>query len=200
VLAFVPFVLRMSAYTIGLIFFGWGVLLAVFSVVVAPRLQVRFTSIALAGAGMLCLAAILVAIAFGSVPVVIAAVVLSGAVMGVSNTVYTEMALEVSDAPRPVASAGYNFVRWFAGVIAPYAAPEIAERFNAGTSFVIASLAALIAGAILVVMRSRLGRFGAAHPSDRFLSSAVTSSAVAPALARIASPAGTTGSRFTQSS
>jgi MFS transporter, ACDE family, multidrug resistance protein len=39
--------------------------------------------------------------------------------MGVSNTVYTEMALEVSDAPKPVASAGYNFVRWFAGVIAP---------------------------------------------------------------------------------
>jgi ACDE family multidrug resistance protein len=194
VLAFVPFVLRMSAYTIGLIFFGWGVLLAFFSVVVAPRLQLRFTALALAGTGMLCLAAVLVAIAFGSVPVVIAAVVLSGAVMGVSNTVYTEMAMEVSDAPRPVASAGYNFVRWFAGVIAPYAAPEIAERFNAQTSFIIAALAALIAGAILVVMRGRLGRFGGARRSDGYPLSVMPPSVIAPALAPVASPVGTSSS------
>jgi hypothetical protein len=37
--------------------------------------------------------------------------ILSGAFIGVNNTVYTELALGVSDAPRPVASAGYNFVR-----------------------------------------------------------------------------------------
>jgi ACDE family multidrug resistance protein len=114
------------------------------------------------------------------VPVVITAVVLSGAVMGVSNTVYTEMALEVSDAPKPVASAGYNFVRWFAGVIAPYAAPEIAERFNAETSFIIAALAALIAGAILIAMRSRLGRFGGAQQLE-ILASSVAQPAVVSA-------------------
>jgi MFS transporter, ACDE family, multidrug resistance protein len=161
VLAFVPFVLRMSAYTIGAIFFGWGVLLALFSVVVAPRLQLRFTSLPLAAACLVSLAACLVAIAFGSAPVIIAAVVLSGAVMGLNNTVYTEMALEVSEAPRPVASAGYNFVRWFAGVIAPYAAPEIAERFNPTLSFMLAALAALLAVVILFVLKRRLGRFGA---------------------------------------
>jgi MFS family permease len=183
VLAFVPFVLRMSAYTIGLIFFGWGVLLAVFSVVVAPRLRLRFSSVALAGTGMVCMAAVLVAIAFGAVPVVITAVVLSGAVMGVSNTVYTEMALEVSDAPKPVASAGYNFVRWFAGVIAPYAAPEIAERFNAETSFIIAALAALIAGAILIAMRSRLGRFGGAQQIEILASSLAQPAVVSAARA-----------------
>jgi MFS transporter, ACDE family, multidrug resistance protein len=120
--------------------------------------------------------------------------------MGVSNTVYTEMALEVSDAPKPVASAGYNFMRRFAGVIAPYAAPEIAERFNAETSFIIATLAALIAGTILLAMRSRLGHFGRARQSDGFPPSVVTPSAVASVLARIASPVGTTGSRFMQSS
>jgi MFS transporter, ACDE family, multidrug resistance protein len=167
VLAFVPFVLKMSASAIGLIFFGWGLLLAVFSVVVAPRLQGRFSSLALAVTCMLCMAALLLAIAFGSAPVIIAAVVASGAVMGISNTVYTEMALEVSDAPRSVASAGYNFVRWFAGVIAPYAAPEIAEHVNAPTSFIVAALAALIAGGILLVMRRRLGRFGGARELER---------------------------------
>jgi len=161
-------------------FVGVLILLAVFSVVVAPRLRLRFSSVALAGTGMVCMAAVLVAIAFGAVPVVITAVVLSGAVMGVSNTVYTEMALEVSDAPKPVASAGYNFVRWFAGVIAPYAAPEIAERFNAETSFIIAALAALIAGAILIAMRSRLGRFGGAQQLE-ILASSVAQPAVVSA-------------------
>jgi MFS family permease len=151
----------MSAYTIGAIFFGWGVLLALFSVVVAPRLQLRFSSLQLAAACLISLTTCLIAIAFGSAPVIIAAVVLSGAVMGLNNTVYTEMALEVSDAPRSVASAGYNFVRWFAGVIAPYAAPEIAERFNPTLSFVLAAFAALLAAAILFALRRRLGRFGA---------------------------------------
>jgi MFS transporter, ACDE family, multidrug resistance protein len=181
VLAFVPFVLKMSADAIGLIFFGWGVLLALFSVVVAPRLQGRFSSLTLAVACMVCMAALLVAIAFGSAPVIIAAVVVSGAVMGISNTVYTEMALEVSDAPRSVASAGYNFVRWFAGVIAPYAAPEIAEHVNAPTSFIVAAVAALIAGGILLALRGRLGRFGGGRELERRIVSAKVS-AKTPAL------------------
>lgn len=39
---------------------------------------------------------------------------LSGAFIRVNNTVHMELALGVSDAPRPVASAGYNFARRFA--------------------------------------------------------------------------------------
>jgi MFS family permease len=175
VLAFVPFVLRMSAYTIGAIFFGWGLLLAIFSVIVAPRLQSRFTGIGLVSVMLCVLAALLVAVAFGSAPVVIGAVVLSGAVMGVNNTVYTEMALEVSTAPRPVASAGYNFVRWFAGVIAPYAAPKIAEWAGSPTTFLIAAAAALVAMVILVVRRRYLGRFARPHREE--IVSTITASA-----------------------
>src|SRR3954449_13574410 len=44
-LAFTPFPLDMSAHQIGLIFFGWGVLLAITSVWVAPILQRRFGSV-----------------------------------------------------------------------------------------------------------------------------------------------------------
>jgi len=163
VLAFVPFVLKMSAYTIGAIFFGWGVLLAVFSVVVAPRLGSRFSHLKLGSAMLALLALLLLAIAFGPPAVIIAAVVASGAVMGINNTVYTEMALEVSDAPRPVASAGYNFVRWFAGVIAPYAAPKIAEVAGAELTFVVAAAASLIAIAVLVAGQRSLGRFVLPH-------------------------------------
>jgi MFS family permease len=160
VLAFAPFVLLMSPHAVGLIFCGWGILLAVFSVLVAPRLQARFSSVTLAAICLVLFAGLLLVIAFGTPAWIVAAVVGSGALMGVNNTVYTEMALEVSPAPRPVASAGYNFVRWFAGVIAPYAAPKLAEFFGASTTFSVSAISALVAMAILILRRDTLGRFG----------------------------------------
>ena len=78
VLAFTPFVLQMSPHTVGLIFCGWGVLLAVFSVIVAPRLQAHFASVSLVVVCLVLVATLLLAIAFGSPAMVIAAVVLSG--------------------------------------------------------------------------------------------------------------------------
>jgi len=80
--------------------------------------------------------------------------VLSGAFIGVNNTVYTELALGVSDAPRPVASAGYNFVRWFAAAAAPYLAPKIEEWSDIHMPFVIAGATAVV-GALVVLVRRR---------------------------------------------
>lgn len=161
VLAFVPFVLKMSAQTVGLIFFGWGLLLAIFSVLVAPRLQARFSPPKIIGVCLVILAVLMVIIAFSPATVVAVCVVISGALMGVCNTVYTEIALEVSGLPRPVASAGYNFVRWFAGVVAPFVAPLIAETFGSTTTFIVAAAAALIAPSILWARRKTLGKYGA---------------------------------------
>ncbi len=175
VLAFVPFVLNMSAYTIGAIFFGWGVLLAVFSVVIAPKLQNRFTGLRLLTATLMLLALLLLVVAFGSREMIIAAVVVSGAIMGINNTIYTEMALEISTSPRPVASAGYNFVRWFAGVVAPFAAPKIAEFAGSEVTFLVAAAAALAAIAVLQLGRGELGRF--ARPHHEEIVSEITASA-----------------------
>ncbi|MBK1663907.1 MFS transporter [Rhodospirillum rubrum] len=160
VLAFAPFVLRLSAHAIGLIFFGWGVALALFSVLVAPRLQARFGAFALLAVSLVGFALLLCVMAFGTIPMIVTAVIASGALMGVNNTVYTEMALEVSEQPRPVASAAYNFLRWFAGVIAPYAASRLGESSGPASAFLTAAGAALIGGAILVALRGNLGRYG----------------------------------------
>ncbi|AJQ93408.1 hypothetical Protein YC6258_01359 [Gynuella sunshinyii YC6258] len=148
----------MSAHSVGLIFFGWGILLALFSVLVAPRLQAQFSALQILTGCLSLLALILVVMAFGSVTVIATCVVLSGAVMGVCNTIYTEIALEISDAPRPVASAGYNFIRWFAGVVAPFLAPLLAEYFSAQLTFVVAAGAAVAAFVILWVYRQHLQR------------------------------------------
>ncbi|OKI09644.1 MFS transporter [Streptomyces sp. CB02923] len=154
VLAFTPFVLNMSPYKSGGVFFAWGVLLAVFSVLVAPRLQERFGSLKVLGGSLVLLAADLLVLGYGSHTTAVVCTVLSGAFIGLNNTVFTELALGVSDAPRPVASAGYNFVRWFAAAAAPFLAPKIEEWTDIHIPFVVAALAAL-AGAGVVAVRRR---------------------------------------------
>ncbi|MGI5378029.1 MFS transporter [Streptomyces sp. CA-251387] len=153
VLAFTPFVLDMSPYRSGAVFFAWGVLLAVFSVIVAPRLQERFGSLKVLGGSLALLAVDVLVLGYGDHATAVVCTVLSGAFIGVNNTVYTELALGVSDAPRPVASAGYNFVRWFAAAAAPYFAPRIEEWTGSiRVPFVVAAVTA-VAGALVVVVR-----------------------------------------------
>ncbi|MEU7181853.1 MULTISPECIES: MFS transporter [Streptomyces] len=154
VLAFTPFVLNMSPYRSGGVFFAWGVLLAVFSVLVAPRLQHRFGSLKVLGGSLVLLAVDLVVLGYGSHTTAIVCTIASGALIGLNNTVYTELALGVSDAPRPVASAGYNFVRWFAAAAAPFLAPKIEEWTDVHIPFVVAAAAAVI-GAVIVAVRRR---------------------------------------------
>lgn len=154
VLAFTPFVLNMSPYRSGGVFFAWGVLLAVFSVLVAPRLQHRFGSLKVLGGSLALLAVDLVVLGYGSHTTAIVCTIVSGALIGLNNTVYTELALGVSDAPRPVASAGYNFVRWFAAAAAPFLAPKIEEWTDVHIPFVVAAAAAVI-GAVIVAVRRR---------------------------------------------
>ncbi|HEY9327586.1 MAG TPA: MFS transporter [Streptomyces sp.] len=156
ILAFTPFVLNMTPYKSGAVFFAWGLLLAVFSVLVAPRLQKRFGSLKVVGASLVLLAADLVILGYGNHTAAIVCTIVSGAFIGMNNTVYTELALGVSDAPRPVASAGYNFVRWFAAAAAPYLAPKIEEWSNIHIPFVVAAVAAVIGAVVVWVRRSAL--------------------------------------------
>jgi len=167
ILAFTPFVLQMSAHGVGLIFFGWGILLAIFSVLIAPRLQAYFTSIQILIGCMIAIAILLFIMGISSALTVALCVVISGAVSGIANTVFTEIALEVSDSPRPVASAGYNFVRWFAGVIAPFVAPKLAESYGAYAAFSLAAAAALVSAWILFQRRMTLVRHESSQPSER---------------------------------
>ncbi|MGX1679460.1 MFS transporter [Streptomyces althioticus] len=154
VLAFTPFVLNMSPYRSGAVFFAWGVLLAVFSVIVAPRLQKRFGSLKVLGGSLVLLAADVLVLGYGGHTAAVVCTVLSGALIGVNNTVYTELALGVSDAPRPVASAGYNFVRWFAAAAAPFFAPKIEEWSDVHMPFTVAAVTAVL-GALVVLVRRR---------------------------------------------
>lgn len=156
ILAFVPFLLPFDTYGIGFVFFGWGVAVAVFSVFVAPIFQRRFGATASLTSSLLGLMIILIGMALAaghSITVIVVLVVISGALLGINNTLFTEMAMAVSDAPRPVASAGYNFVRWMGGALAPFLAAKIAEHSNAGVTFYVAGGAVLISAVIIFAGR-----------------------------------------------
>ncbi|WP_442544396.1 MFS transporter [Arthrobacter sp. KN11-1C] len=156
ILAFTPFILGMDAYGIGAVFFGWGVAVAVFSVFVAPLLQRRFgtTNVLVGTLGALLLDLVGLGLAAGhSVTAVVVLVIVAGALLGINNTLYTELAMEVSDSPRPVASAGYNFVRWMGGALAPFVAAQLGEHFGPQVPFFAAALA--LGFAILVAASGR---------------------------------------------
>jgi MFS transporter, ACDE family, multidrug resistance protein len=152
ILAFTPFILHFNAYGIGAVFFGWGVAVAVFSVFVAPIIQRRFGPTKSLMGTLLLLMLVLAGLAMAaghSIPTIVVLVIISGALLGINNTLFTEMAMGVSDSPRPVASAGYNFVRWMGGALAPFLAAKIAEHSNASITFYVAALAVLISAVVI---------------------------------------------------
>ena len=119
-LAYTPFPLHMGAHALGAVFFGWGVMVAVFSVFVAPRVRGRLGVVPTLAAMYAAISAILIVMAIGeSSPAVLAtSVIVAGAFLGVINTVLTEAVMKVSPVERPVASSAYSFLRFAGGAVA----------------------------------------------------------------------------------
>ncbi|MBB5077728.1 MFS transporter [Nonomuraea endophytica] len=156
VLAFTPFILHMSAYGIGAVFFGWGVCVALASVFGAPPLQRRLGSVNVLHLALALLALCQIGIALSGHAGIIVFTILSGIPIGLNNTVFTESAMEVSDAPRPVASAGYNFVRWMGGALAPFLATKMGEELGIAVPYVVGATCCVVAMAILYGRRHHL--------------------------------------------
>ncbi|WP_420098891.1 MFS transporter [Corynebacterium sp.] len=162
VLAYTPFILGFGEIGIGAVFFGWGCCLAVFSVFIAPLIQNRIGAANTTMATLVGLLVIYVLLgAFhDTTAVVVVLVVVSGALLGINNTMYTEMAMSVSDAPQPVASAGYNFVRWMGGVIAPFAATKVGEGVGVAVPYYVAAVVAVIAVVVMLASRDHVEAHG----------------------------------------
>lgn len=156
-LAFTPFPLDLSAQGTGLVFFGWGLMLAIASVVVAPWVQRRvgtFTGMTGALAGFAVILAVM-AVWTDSKTVLIVAVVLAGGFLGVNNTLITETVMKIAPVERGVASASYSFVRFSGGAVAPWLAGHLGERslhlpYWFGAAAVLVALGILATGRELI--------------------------------------------------
>jgi MFS transporter, ACDE family, multidrug resistance protein len=132
ILGYAPFPMELSPIKLGLVFFGWGIFVALFAVFGAPRLQARFGIAKTMYANLFVFALLTLGIAIWTLdkPVLIILVILSGIVCGVNNTVTTQAVMTVSPVERPVASAAYSFVRFIGGGLAPYVAGRLVLAIN----------------------------------------------------------------------
>ena len=150
-LGYAPYPMKLSPIQLGLVFTGWGILVALFSVAVAPRLHRRFGTAPTLYANLLMLAIVLAVIGFGtgSPNTVIVATIVSGAFIGINNTLTTQAVMTVSPVERPVAAASYGFVRFIGGGLAPYVAGKVAEAYNIHVPFLLGAVAMLLAIVVL---------------------------------------------------
>ncbi|WP_278313932.1 MFS transporter [Lolliginicoccus levis] len=153
VLAWVPFILHRGPFFIGAIFFAWGIAVALSGVILAPRLAHRFGERHTTIGVVLVYALLLLTIAVGSTPVIIAAVVLSGLASGVLNTLFTGIAMSTTSSPRAVASAGYNFCRWAGGAIAATLVGHIAIWTGTDRAPMLVAAIACVAAALVLAYR-----------------------------------------------
>lgn len=150
-LAYTPFLMHLGIHQLGYVFTGWGILVATFAVFVAPRAQARFGTprtlyVALAG---LAIDLLVIATFTSSQTILIVAVIVSGAFVGLNNTLATQAVMLVSPVERPVASAAYGFVRFIGGGLAPFCAGVLAVLLNVRAPFYLG--AAAVAAAIGVL-------------------------------------------------
>src|SRR3954452_4720503 len=109
-LGYSPFLMDLNALQLGGVFFGWGILVALFAVFGAPMLKNRFgTARSLDGAlGLVALILLLIGLFPENRVLVIVVVIISGAAVGMNNTLVTTAVMSVSPVPRNVASATHH--------------------------------------------------------------------------------------------
>ncbi|MCW2821446.1 MAG: transporter [Marmoricola sp.] len=159
ILAAGPFALpRAGIIEIGWIYFGWGLLVAFVSVVVAPIVQRAIGTVPAILATLVLFAAdmAMMAIWADHSAVVTVGIIASGAFIGSNNTLITEAVMGAAPVERPVASAAYSFVRFTGGAVGPYVALKLFGEaphvhvhapFWFGAASVLVGVAILAAGA-----------------------------------------------------
>ena len=157
-LAYTPFPMHLGIHELGYVFTGWGVLVAIFAVFVAPRAQRRFGTPKCLYVNLALLAVDLAVIAAftSSQLTLIVAVIVSGAFVGLNNTLTTQAVMLVAPVERPIASASYGFVRFIGGGLAPYCAARLAATFNVHVPFYLGAGTVLVAIVILATGHSLL--------------------------------------------
>lgn len=158
ILGYAPFLMDLSAMRLGFVFFGWGILVALFSVFGAPLLKARFGTPRTLYGALLGMALVSLAIGIGAENrwVVIIAVIASGIFVGLNNTLVTTAVMSIAPVPRPVASATYGFVRFIGGGLAPFVAGKLVEHVNVHLPFVVGAVTAVVGAVVLSTVRPAL--------------------------------------------
>jgi ACDE family multidrug resistance protein len=167
-LGYAPFPMDLSITALGWVFFGWGVLVAFFSVVGAPWLQRTFGTAASLYVSLTLFAVDLAVMATSPTDqtLMVGAVIAAGIFIGINNTLMTQAVMIVSPVERPVASAAYGFVRFIGGGLAPFAAGKLVEHLNVHVPFAVAAGAVLVSVGVLATGHRLLANADAGLDED----------------------------------
>jgi ACDE family multidrug resistance protein len=160
ILGYAPFPMNLSPIKLGLVFCGWGILVAIFAVFGAPWLQARLGIARTMYLNLSVFALMSLGIAIWTLnrPLLIILVIASGIVCGVNNTVTTQAVMTVSPVERPVASAAYSFVRFIGGGLAPYVAGRLVVDMNIHVPFYLGAGVIVLGIVILSTGHKLLGQ------------------------------------------
>lgn len=157
--------MKFGAHELGLVFFGWGLALAITSVLVAPVLTrklglrpVLFTMLA-----CLAISLALLGVFVDKLVPLIAVVIFAGLLLGVMNTALTEAVMEATDLPRNVASSTYSGVRFMGGAVAPAVAGPLAAALGAGAPYFMGAASIVVAMIALAIAGKYLAHVGRPH-------------------------------------
>jgi ACDE family multidrug resistance protein len=168
--------MEFGAHELGLVFFGWGLMLALSSVFVAPVLTRRlgllptlFTML-----GLLVVCELSLGAFSSSVTGLTVTIIVAGFFLGVLNTALTEAVMEATDLPRQVASSTYSAVRFLGGAVAPAVSGSIAAWLGTPGPYWFGAAAVLIAIIVLIVGRKHLSHLSRPHMNAEAEAQAIT--------------------------
>ena len=157
VLGYAPFPMNLNTHQLGYVFTCWGVLVAIFAIFVAPRLERRLgvARTLYLNLTLFAIDVLVIALYTTNRTVLIGAVIVSGAFIGINNTVTTQAVMTVAPVERPVASAAYGFIRFIGAGLAPYVAGRLAAAYNVHLPFYIGA-GVVVVGIIILSTGHRL--------------------------------------------
>ncbi|MEM0134805.1 MAG: MFS transporter [Thermoplasmatales archaeon] len=168
ILAYTPLTLSgLTTEQLGVTYFLWGILVAISSVIVVPRIVARIDKLKLMIVNLLFFGALFVVMA--ELPSYrLEAIVVSGLFCGISNASFTSLAIEVSPFSRSVSSAAYNFLRWAGAAIAPILAGFLGQTYGFSFPFLVVAPVIIVASLALFfyapVLRESISANISIHP------------------------------------
>ncbi len=157
-LAYAPFVIGLDAHGIGLVFIGWGSLLAITSVFMAPQLQKRFGIIKSMSTMLTIFAIVLLIMGIYTSTqwIIIFSIIFAGALIGNINTLITTAVMQATNIERSTVSAAYSFLRFIGAAIAPYLAGVLAVIYSPHIPFLVGGCFVLASAIFVLLNRHHL--------------------------------------------
>lgn len=140
ILAYSPLTLvHLSAITLGITYFFWGVLVAISSVLVVNWLLRRFRPVMILTVNLPFIVLLFVLAGFMPKERLLYLIVITGFFCGIANALFTTLAMEVSPYSRSISSGAYNFLRWSGAAVAPLLSGIIGQSWGITVPFFVSA-------------------------------------------------------------